>query len=148
MPRLSLYRPNKTSDYRFLDRTIAEMYTVGGMDIFLHKYMGPQTGGEDSVLSSNYDATQPIYDTLDPLNIQDLLFANPDPITIGHIRRDIERLIALQEPRIKKMDLQFLYDVDNNQVKVNIRFVVVNLKKVYETNILLERTRWTATIYK
>lgn len=74
-------------------------------------------------------------------NIQDLLFANPDPITIGHIRRDIERLISLQEPRIKKMDLQFLYDVDNNQVKVNIRFVVVNLKKVFETNILLERTR-------
>jgi len=74
-------------------------------------------------------------------NIQDLLFANPDPITIGHIRRDIERLIMVQEPRIKKMDLQFLYDVDNNQVKVNIRFVVVNLKKVFETNILLERTR-------
>jgi len=35
--------------------------------------MGPQTGGEDSALSSNYDATQPIYDTLDPLHIQDLL---------------------------------------------------------------------------
>ena len=73
MPRLSLYRPNRTSDYKFLDRTIAEMYTVGGLDIFLHKYMGPQTGGEDSVLSGNGDATQPTYDTLSPLNIQDLL---------------------------------------------------------------------------
>jgi hypothetical protein len=73
MPRLSLYRPNRTRDYQFLDRTISEMYTVGGMDIFLHKYMGPQTGGEDSAFSGNYDATQPIYDTLDPLNIQDLL---------------------------------------------------------------------------
>ena len=73
MPRLSLYRPNRTRDYQFLDRTISEMYTVGGMDIFLHKYMGPQTGGEDSALSGNGDATQPIYDTLNPLNIQDLL---------------------------------------------------------------------------
>ena len=73
MPRLSLYRPNRTRDYQFLDRTISEMYTVGGMDIFLHKYMGPQTGGEDSAVSGNGDATQPIYDTLDPLNIQDLL---------------------------------------------------------------------------
>jgi hypothetical protein len=35
--------------------------------------MGPQTGGEDSALSGNGDATQPIYDELNPLNIQDLL---------------------------------------------------------------------------
>jgi hypothetical protein len=35
--------------------------------------MGPQTGGEDSSLSGNGDATQPIYDELNPLNIQDLL---------------------------------------------------------------------------
>jgi hypothetical protein len=73
MPRLSLYRPNRTRDYQFLDRTISEMYTVGGMDIYVHKYAGPQTGGEDSALSGNGDATQPIYDALNPLNIQDLL---------------------------------------------------------------------------
>lgn len=73
MPRLSLYRPNRTRDYQFLDRTISEMYTVGGLDIFVHKYMGPQTGGEDSAFSGNGDATQPTYDELNPLNIQDLL---------------------------------------------------------------------------
>jgi len=73
MPRLSLYRPNRTRDYQFLDRTISEMYTVGGVDVYLHKYMGPQTGGEDSAFSGNYDATQPVYDTQSPLNIQDLL---------------------------------------------------------------------------
>lgn len=73
MPRLSLYRPNRTRDYQFLDRTISEMYTVGGLDIFVHKYMGPQTGGEDSAFSGNADATQPVYDELNPLNIQDLL---------------------------------------------------------------------------
>ena len=28
MPRLSLYRPNRQNDYKFLDRTIAEMYQV------------------------------------------------------------------------------------------------------------------------
>jgi hypothetical protein len=73
MPRLSLYRPNRTRDYQFMDRTISEMYTVGGLDIFIHKYLGPQTGGEDSATSGNSDATQPIYDELNPLNIQDLL---------------------------------------------------------------------------
>ena len=49
------------------------MYTVGGLDIYIHKYQGPQSGGEDSALSGNFDATQPTYDTVDVLNIQDLL---------------------------------------------------------------------------
>lgn len=73
MPRLSLYRPNRTNDYRFFDRTIAEMYTVGGVDIYCHKYLGPKTGGDDSVESGNYDATQPQYSSENPLFIQDLL---------------------------------------------------------------------------
>ena len=73
MPRLSLYRPNRTRDYQFLDRTISEMYTVGGMDIYVHKYMGPQAGGQDSALSGNADATQPTYEDVNVLNIQDLL---------------------------------------------------------------------------
>jgi hypothetical protein len=73
MPRLSLYRSNRTRDYQFLDRTISEMYTVGGADVYVHKFLGPDTSGEDSALSSKGDATQPIYDTLSPLHIQDLL---------------------------------------------------------------------------
>ena len=73
MPRLSLYRPNRTRDYQFLDRTIAEMYTVGGLDIYVHKYLGPKTGGTDSTESGNYDATQPQYSSENPLFIQDLL---------------------------------------------------------------------------
>jgi len=73
MPRLSLYRPNRTRDYQYLDRIISERYTVGGLDVYCHKYLGPQTGGEDSALSGNADATQPVYETQSPLNIQDLL---------------------------------------------------------------------------
>jgi hypothetical protein len=73
MPRLSLYRPNRTRDYQFIDRTIREMYTVGGVDIYVHKYLGPETGGEDSAFSGNFDVTQPVYETQSPLNIQDLL---------------------------------------------------------------------------
>lgn len=68
MPRLSLYRPNRTNDYQFLDRTISEMYTVGGLDIFVHKYLGPKTGD-----ASDADATLPVYDTQNPLFIEDLL---------------------------------------------------------------------------
>jgi len=68
MPRLSLYRPNRTNDYQFIDRTVKEMYTVGGLDIYVHKYLGPKTGD----LGDN-DATLPVYDTQNPLFIEDLL---------------------------------------------------------------------------
>ena len=68
MPRLSLYRPVKQNDYRFLDRTISEQLTVGGTDLYIHKYLGQTDQGAST------DYTQPQYDTLSPMNIQDLLF--------------------------------------------------------------------------
>jgi hypothetical protein len=68
MPRLSLYRENKQNDYRFLDRTISEQFTVGGTDMYIHKYLGPTDQG------TSIDYTQPQYDSLNPNNIQDLLF--------------------------------------------------------------------------
>ena len=69
MPRLSLYRPNRTNDYQYLDRTIKEMYVVGGLDIFVHKYLGPKVAGEEG----NNDATLPKYSESNPLFIEDLL---------------------------------------------------------------------------
>ena len=68
MPKLSLYRPNKQNDYRFIDRNISEQLTVGGTDLYIHKYLGPTDQGP------SVDYTQPQYDSLDPTNIQDLLF--------------------------------------------------------------------------
>ena len=68
MPRLSLYRPNKTNDYKFLDRSIKEMFTVGATDLFVHKYSGIKDAGPSQ------DLTQPQYNSADPTNIQDLLF--------------------------------------------------------------------------
>jgi hypothetical protein len=41
MPRLSLYKPEKGADFRFLDRIINEEFQVGGTDILVHKYLGP-----------------------------------------------------------------------------------------------------------
>lgn len=42
MPRLSLYRPQKGNDYKFIDKTVWEMFQVGGTDVFIHKYLGPK----------------------------------------------------------------------------------------------------------
>ena len=76
MPRLSNYRSTKTNDYKFLDKTIHEMYTVGGIDIFVHKYLGPKVVGDSSSREGHEggDATRPTYDESDPLAIEDLLF--------------------------------------------------------------------------
>ncbi len=68
MPRLSLYHPTKSNDYRYFDRAVAEQLTAGGTDLYIHKYLGPTNQGP------SIDATQPQYDSLNPMNIQDLLF--------------------------------------------------------------------------
>jgi hypothetical protein len=44
------------------------MFTVGGLDIYIHKYIGPSTGDPGDA-----DATLPVYDTQNPLYIEDLL---------------------------------------------------------------------------
>jgi len=69
MPRISLYRPEKTLDYEFIDKQILEMFTVGGTDINVHKYLGPKNTSE-----TNATADQPHYDAVKETNIQDMLF--------------------------------------------------------------------------
>jgi hypothetical protein len=68
MPKLSLYSPVKQNDYRYLDRTISETLTVGGTDLYIHKYLGPEAQ------TPSPDYTQPQYISPDPTQIQDLLF--------------------------------------------------------------------------
>ena len=69
MARLSLWKDGKHSnDYKFIDRRISEMFTIGGTGVLIHKYLGPieQTGSTD--------ATKPEYTYQSEMNIQDLLF--------------------------------------------------------------------------
>jgi hypothetical protein len=71
MPRLSLWKPEKTNDYRFMDRLIREQFMVGGTGVLVHKYLQPADQG-----ASN-DPTKPNYradDILNETKIQDLLF--------------------------------------------------------------------------
>lgn len=68
MPRLSLYKENKGNDYKFFDRRIFEMFTIGGTAVNVHKYLGPASDPKST------DATQPAYATQSEKNIQDLLF--------------------------------------------------------------------------
>jgi len=67
MPRLSLYKPEKGNDFKFIDRQASEMFQVGGTDVYLHKYMGPE-------LNANGTQDQPTIDSYNVSTIQDLLF--------------------------------------------------------------------------
>src|ERR1035437_7043661 len=68
MPKLSLFRETKSNDYKFSDRAIREQLEIGGTFAYVHKYLGPTDQGPSA------DATQPQYNSMDPTNIQDLLF--------------------------------------------------------------------------
>jgi hypothetical protein len=93
MPRLSLFKPEKGNDYKFHDRTINEMFQVGGTDLNIHKYLGPYDQGELQK-DGNASPTQPNYagSEINELTIQDLLFLenrdrkySPDVYTIRGI---------------------------------------------------------------
>jgi len=61
MPRLSLYKPEKGNDYKFIDKNVYEMFQVGGTDVLVHKYLGPQDPADPNKATS-------------PATIQDVLF--------------------------------------------------------------------------
>ena len=61
MPKISLWNPQKSADYEFVDRTVSENYQIGGDGILVHKFLGPTT---DSTGNTNTSLT----------TIQDVLF--------------------------------------------------------------------------
>ena len=75
MPRLSIFKPEKGNDYKFFDRNIKEMFTVGGTDLHFHKYLGPYDQGSTQK-DGDASPSQPQYsgDSLNERTIQDLLF--------------------------------------------------------------------------
>ena len=84
MPRLSLYKPERGKDYTFLDRQITEMFTVGGTDVFIHKYIGTDDGEtvkdhtqiQDMLFLENRDRKydEDIYSIRGIYNVQDIDF--------------------------------------------------------------------------
>jgi hypothetical protein len=79
MPKISLWNPNKGTDFNFIDKTIGENFRIAGDGILVHMYEGPTT---DSNGNTNTSLT----------TIQDVLFLqnnnrkyNPNVIELrGH----------------------------------------------------------------
>lgn len=70
MPRLSLYKPQKGNDYRFIDRAIKEQFQIGGTEVLIHKYLGPVNPPEGQSTPGQPTNTNDITE----LGIQDLIF--------------------------------------------------------------------------
>ena len=114
MPRLSLYREKKSNDYRFFDRLIKEQFTVGGTDLYVHKYLGVKDQGP------SVDLTQPRRSILDPTQIQDLLFLeNRD----RNYAPDIYRLRGHYNVQNLDFDLsQFGLFLNNDTIFITIHY--------------------------
>ena len=114
MPRLSLYKPEKGLDYKFIDRQCSEMFQAGGTDVYLHKYLGANTAAE------NATADQPRYATTSVTNIQDLLFLeNRDRIYDTEIYR-IRGLYNVQNVDFNLSQFGLFIDNDTLYMTVHI----------------------------
>lgn len=113
MPRLSLYKPEKGNDFKFLDRIINEEFQVGGTDCFIHKYLGPVNPEEGKSTPSVPNNSNPIPE----LGIQDLLFMeNRD----RHYSQDVYVIRGIYTMQDLDFNLsQFGLFLNNDNIMIN-----------------------------
>ncbi len=77
MPRLSLWQDGKHSnDYKFMDRRISEMFTIGGTGILVNKYLGVNTQGVNKATSAAQASTDfdLSFSNTTGINVNDFVF--------------------------------------------------------------------------
>ena len=82
MPRLSLWQDGKHSnDYKFMDRRISEMFTIGGTGILVNKYLGVNSQGTNKTTSAaqtsaDFDLN---FSNTTGINVNDFVFGTGIP---------------------------------------------------------------------
>jgi hypothetical protein len=79
MSRLSLWKDGKhTNDYKFMDRRISEMFTIGGTGILVNKYLGVNSQGTNKATSAAQVTTDYVLTFSNTLgiNINDFVFGS------------------------------------------------------------------------
>src|SRR6056297_272928 len=111
IPRLSLYKPDRGNDNEFLDKQILEMFTVGGTEVHVYKYIGTDDGTtvkdhtqiQDVMFLENRDRKydKDIYNIRGIYNVQDIdfdlsqfgLFLSNDTLFLTvHIRSSVQTI--------------------------------------------------------
>lgn len=134
MPRLSLYRPEKGNDFKFIDRAVSEQFQVGGTDIFIHKYLGPVDPLEGEATPATPTNVNPISE----LGIQDvLLMENRDRNYAPdvYITRGI---YTMQDIDFNLSQFGFFLTNDNIMVTFHLRDCVEKLGRKLMSGDVLE----------
>ena len=74
-------------------------------------------------------------------NVSQMLFENMTPAGLKLIEEQIRTTIELHEPRAEVIDVIVNGSLDNNTVKVTIKYFITNQEQPVELDVFLERTR-------
>ena len=91
MARLSLWKDGRhTNDYKFMDRRISEMFTVGGTGILCHKYLGPTAQGVQQTTTVAQGAPGTVIHLPDTsvINLGDTVTATGIPLNTTVVSKD------------------------------------------------------------
>ena len=134
MPRLSLYRPEKGNDFRFLDRVINEEFQVGGTDIFVHKYLGPS-----NPMDGTATPTVPNNGTdVGELGIQDVLFMENRDRNYAPDVYIMRGIYTMQDLDFNLMQFGFFLSNDNIMITFHQRNCVDTLGRRLMAGDVLE----------
>lgn len=73
--------------------------------------------------------------------VRNLLFENYSPMLILNIKKSIEQLIGMYEPRVQLLDVSVEPSVDESTVTLGILFKIKNTTSQLSLVVTLERTR-------
>jgi hypothetical protein len=134
MPRLSLYKPEKGADFRFLDRTINEQFQVGGTDVFVHKYLGPVNPAEGESTPSTPTNTNSVPE----LGIQDLIFMENRDRQYEPDVYSIRGIYTLQDIDFNLSQFGLFLQNDNIMVTFHLRSTVESIGRKLMAGDVLE----------
>jgi len=101
---------------------------------------------EDAVKESikNLLLTDPRERPMQPFlgaGLRQLLFENITPSTIKIIEDKVKTTIELYEPRAELIDVQVTSSIDDNTVKILVKFYIINVSQPITLDLILERIR-------
>ena len=74
-------------------------------------------------------------------NIRAMLFENMTPAGLKLIEDQVRSVIEIYEPRAEVLDVIVNGNLDDNAVRVTVKFFITNQEQPVELNVFLERTR-------